>query len=120
MTDAYFLIVAERQALPGAGFEALLLHDEIVGVLIEDRAETRIHALGFLERLMIFELDRLGRHRPHAVLRDRPQEQDLVQALAMIVRVGPEAVQIGRASCRERVWQYVEISVGAGTFKKKK
>src|SRR3546814_8748110 len=76
MTDAYFLIVAERQARPGAGFEALLLPDEIVGVLIEDRAETRIHALGFLERLMIFELDRLGRHRPHAVLRDRPQEQD--------------------------------------------
>src|SRR3546814_11562634 len=98
MTDAYFLIVAERQALPGAGFEALLLHDEIVGVLIEDRAETRIHALGFLERLMIFELDRLGRHRPHAVLRDRPQEQDLVQALAMI--------EIGSGSCRERVCQY--------------
>src|SRR3546814_11507808 len=41
MTDAYFLIVAERQARPGAGFEALLLPDEIVGVLLDDRAETR-------------------------------------------------------------------------------
>src|SRR3546814_11348512 len=95
MTDAYFLIVAERQALPGAGFEALLLHDEIVGVLIEDRAETRIHALGFLERLMIFELDRLGRHRPHAVLRDRPQEQDLRSEER---RVGKECV----STCRSR------------------
>src|SRR3546814_17512140 len=28
--------------------------------------------------------------------------------------------QIGRASCRERVGQYVEISVVAGTLKKKK
>src|SRR3546814_12030230 len=28
--------------------------------------------------------------------------------------------QIGRASCRERVCQYVEISVVAGSFKKKK
>src|SRR3546814_14711729 len=30
------------------------------------------------------------------------------------------AVQIGRASCRERVCQYVSISVGAGSLKKKK
>src|SRR3546814_17868545 len=29
-------------------------------------------------------------------------------------------LEIGRASCRERVCQYVEISVDAGTFKKKK
>src|SRR3546814_11063530 len=28
--------------------------------------------------------------------------------------------QIGRASCRERVWHYVSISVGAVTLKKKK
>src|SRR3546814_20963563 len=28
--------------------------------------------------------------------------------------------KIGRASCRERVCQYVSISVGAGTLKKKK
>src|SRR3546814_11486901 len=91
MTDAYFLIVAERQARPGAGFEALLLHDEIVGVLIEDRAETRIHALGFLERLMIFALDPLGRHPPHAALRDRPQEREPVTELSLISRVGPDA-----------------------------
>src|SRR3546814_12088433 len=31
-----------------------------------------------------------------------------------------EGRQIGRASCRERVCQYVSISVGAGTLKKKK
>src|SRR3546814_12331032 len=30
------------------------------------------------------------------------------------------ATEIGRASCRERVCQYVEISVGAGSLKKKK
>src|SRR3546814_12026004 len=29
-------------------------------------------------------------------------------------------IQIGRASCRERVCQYVSISVVAGSFKKKK
>src|SRR3546814_19401975 len=28
--------------------------------------------------------------------------------------------QIGRASCRERVWQYVEIAECAGTLKKKR
>src|SRR3546814_11133305 len=28
-------------------------------------------------------------------------------------------IQIGRASCRERVCQYVEMSVGAGSLKKK-
>src|SRR3546814_15122405 len=31
----------------------------------------------------------------------------------------PEGGQIGRASCRERVCQYVEITVVAGPFKKK-
>src|SRR3546814_17149318 len=30
-----------------------------------------------------------------------------------------EKRQIGRATCRERVCQYVQISVGAGSFKKK-
>src|SRR3546814_12528473 len=30
------------------------------------------------------------------------------------------SLEIGRASCRERVCQYVYISVGAGSFKKKK
>src|SRR3546814_20843706 len=29
------------------------------------------------------------------------------------------AQEIGRASCRERVWQYVKISVAAGPLKKK-
>src|SRR3546814_11930724 len=32
----------------------------------------------------------------------------------------PEAWQIGRASCRERVCQYVSISLVAGSLKKKK
>src|SRR3546814_18871119 len=32
----------------------------------------------------------------------------------------PVPLKIGRASCRERVWQYVIISVGAVTLKKKK
>src|SRR3546814_14539730 len=32
---------------------------------------------------------------------------------------GVEAVEIGRASCRERVCPYVEISVVAGSLKKK-
>src|SRR3546814_20960042 len=32
----------------------------------------------------------------------------------------PVVLQIGRASCRERVCQYVEISVVAGSLKKKK
>src|SRR3546814_20347769 len=32
----------------------------------------------------------------------------------------PDWLQLGRASCRERVCQYVEISVVAGSLKKKK
>src|SRR3546814_19642617 len=35
-------------------------------------------------------------------------------------RGGEPAVEIGRASCRERVCKYVEIWVVAGSFKKKK
>src|SRR3546814_19203161 len=31
----------------------------------------------------------------------------------------PAGLEIGRASCRERVCQYVSISVGAGSLKKK-
>src|SRR3546814_19063552 len=34
--------------------------------------------------------------------------------------VGSGTSEIGRASCRERVCQYVELSVAAGSFKQKK
>src|SRR3546814_16904157 len=34
-------------------------------------------------------------------------------------RLAPGGREIGRASCRERVWQYVEISVVAVALKKK-
>src|SRR3546814_15041653 len=51
MTDAYFLLVAEPQARPGAGFAALLLLAAIVVVLLEYRAETRTHAPRTLDRL---------------------------------------------------------------------
>src|SRR3546814_13271169 len=36
------------------------------------------------------------------------------------VRLIPEDPPIGRASCRERVCQYVEVAVGAVSFKQKK
>src|SRR3546814_2318685 len=36
------------------------------------------------------------------------------------LRLRLAAAQIGRASCRERVWQYVGLSVVAGSLKKKK
>src|SRR3546814_13174763 len=56
-------------------------------------------------------------------LRDATQ---LIESLYMVVGfllpVAPRAVQrleIGRASCRERVCQYVEIPLGALSFKKK-
>ena len=51
--NADFLIIAERQAVLGAGFEPLLLQEQIVGILIENGAEARIHALGFGERLIV-------------------------------------------------------------------
>src|SRR3546814_19315139 len=36
------------------------------------------------------------------------------------LRLSADILEIGRASCRERVCQYVSISVVAGSFKKKK
>src|SRR3546814_14208203 len=40
--------------------------------------------------------------------------------MAPLALASMKAVQIGRASCRERVCQYVEISGVAGSLKKKK
>src|SRR3546814_19203022 len=37
-----------------------------------------------------------------------------------VVEDGPHAVQLGRESCRERVWEFCRCSVGAGYNKKKK
>src|SRR3546814_16399092 len=46
---------------------------------------------------------------------DRP-----VRAMDKDTGVGADLAEIGRASCRERVCQYVEFSVVAGQLKKKK
>src|SRR3546814_12033411 len=78
--------------------------------------------------------DRRDDRRVHAVLVGRPQDEALVDldlverrllqiaerriARSEIVERQPHA-EIGRASCRERVWQYVEISVVAVSLKKK-
>src|SRR3546814_11813503 len=37
-----------------------------------------------------------------------------------LLRGGRPSLQLGRASCRERVCQYVEVSLVAGSLKKKK
>src|SRR3546814_17034071 len=49
-------------------------------------------------------------------------EADIARAegLAEQARVRPNPTEIGRASCRERVCQYVYISVGAVSLTKKK
>src|SRR3546814_17436526 len=54
--------------------------------------------------------------------RPRLAELDCRNARKRNALIALEAVieQIGRASCRERVGQYVKISVGAGAIKKKK
>src|SRR3546814_11476503 len=44
---------------------------------------------------------------------------DDAQALGHLVDIQRADVEIGRASCRERVCQYVQITVVAGTLKKK-
>src|SRR3546814_13617759 len=52
-----------------------------------------------------------GSQRWHDLLIDLMDEGQFVPV---------EGIQIGRASCRERVCQYGSISVGAGSLKKKK
>src|SRR3546814_13992661 len=59
---------------------------------------------------------RLGVDRDHARL-GRPVDPAPQRVLVLDQPVDD---QIGRASCRERVCQYVQISGGAGSFKKKK
>ena len=68
MADAHFLIIAERQAVLRAGLEPFLLQEEIVRILIENGAEARIHAGGFLEGLIVAQIDRLGGLGPLAIL----------------------------------------------------
>src|SRR3546814_14050822 len=50
--------------------------------------------------------------------------RDIISVYAAVIRTGRTSIavpieEIGRASGRERVWQYVEISVFAVDFKKK-
>src|SRR3546814_13837404 len=47
-----------------------------------------------------------------------PAQEEILRAAAPVVAARLGAEQIGRAACRERVWPYVLISVGAVTFKK--
>src|SRR3546814_17119739 len=68
----------------------------------------------------------LGQHRALAVddlvvaqRQDEVLGKGVVDAEGELVVVVP-AVEIGRASCRERVWQSVEISVVAVTVKKER
>src|SRR3546814_17582433 len=51
----------------------------------------------------------------------KAQVMALMAAVGTSVEIADEALmdEIGRASCRERVCQYVEISVVAGSLKKK-
>src|SRR5690606_11200895 len=92
VAHANLLVVAQRQSLLGAGFQALLLQDQVLGVLVENRAEARVHARRLGEGLMVLEMDRHRRLRTLAVDRHRAQEQYLVETLAVIVPVRAEAV----------------------------
>src|SRR3546814_19279920 len=63
-------------------------------------------------------LDRLGGSESQ-FLRRRDLDRLTIGGIAAFAR-GAVLDQIGRSSCRERVCQYVSISVGAAAFKKKK
>src|SRR3546814_13621891 len=76
-------------------------------VVIETLREA--HALGFVEPRLVGEPDSIA-----ALCEDIGWET----ATDWIVPAQTDA-EIGRASSRERVWQYVEITGVAGTIKKK-
>src|SRR3546814_14929496 len=59
----------------------------------------------------------LRRDRYHVMV--APEPLHVVEACAFQTIAEGTAVEIGRASCRERVCQYVEISGVAGPLKKK-
>src|SRR3546814_14791651 len=68
----------------------------------------------------------LGHRETHLGERRQPERRRrVVRKAETLFRRGQRTVElpvakIGRASCRERVWQYVEISVVAVSLKKKK
>src|SRR3546814_13106058 len=62
----------------------------------------------------VFREDYLGALR----LLTRRQQPDTF--IRMLQRAQQFSAKIGRASCRERVWQYVYITGGAVSLKKKK
>src|SRR3546814_19754472 len=74
----------------------------------------------FEGRVVVFD----GPEDYHARIED--PALDIAERTILVIRgAGPVgypggAEEIGRASCRERVWQYVSIAVVAVTLKKKK
>src|SRR3546814_11738010 len=60
----------------------------------------------------------LGRFALAQQYRQRPA-QGVAEAVLIVLR-GPQAEQIGRATCRERVCPYVEVEEAAGSITKKK
>src|SRR3546814_20824253 len=56
---------------------------------------------------------------PPLLSRDRPAENRLLHEAALALLQYTPDIDNGRASCRERVGQYLEISVVAGSLKKK-
>src|SRR3546814_13965727 len=77
-----------------------------------DLADQR--ALGPQAAGLVEEVTHLGRHVAET---RRRAEDDRVIARQLVDRGDRRLLEIGRASCRERVWQYVSISVAAVSLK---
>src|SRR3546814_15765682 len=101
-----------------------LLLEQFVAGLVAERVVDRLEAIEIEQeqRGRAIGAPRLGERlieRPlHLLAVGEPGQ--LVEARHSCDLGVRAALQIGRASCRDRVCQYVSISVGAGSLKKKR
>src|SRR3546814_13080636 len=101
---------------------ARVQQQEIAGPIGAFRLTRRQAALADERRLLIAERRGDG-HAPERILRMTiyfRRRPDFRKHGARHMKGVEQFLEIGRASCRERVCQYVSLSVVAVTFKKKK
>src|SRR3546814_12185625 len=96
---------------------AEVLAEEVVqaAILVGEDGDRRIVAHRADRLLLVLD----HRMQDQLQILHRPADRDLTAAQRIPCQ-RPRLVEIGRASCRERVCQYVWISVGAVALKKKK
>src|SRR3546814_18960324 len=105
------------------------LFDDAIGGRIDRLAgsaghiDTRVHHNAAVERI-VADTEVAGHRKAYDRLQRRNRKHRLLQRVDLRpaceqLPERPIAVPTGSASCRERVWQYVDISVARGTLKKK-